>query len=163
MITSHHSREFLLRQFLSTLPIRYLDRPSTNIHIATAPRLQRIARPLIVVTHPKLVQTTTGIRRSLIQAPVHLFGLQSLMKPLQQTQLRRHPIRDAHIIKPTLFADSKRPRPKTRPIVQYQDRHLSQRTIHLLCFLASQIQRPLNLKLLVLRKSLSPSDFNGLP
>ena len=75
-----------------------------------------------------------------VQPPVHFFGLQGRVEPLQQAQLLRRPILDPHVAELILDECREPPRNERRPIVGHQKRSLHEWPVNPLRFLPRQLQ-----------------------
>src|SRR5690606_35181095 len=118
-----HLLELLSGRLCPLLPLGQTDGTAVNVNIrrrkgiAAVRRNERPVGPYVVVTTTKLFQGLPRFTGAGIQLPVDLFGLERLVKSLEEPQLRRRPILDAHMRVLAVDVLAKRSREKARAVV----------------------------------------------
>ena len=96
-----------------------LDAPINPITVDGVIPLQQISSKkmkTVMITNPKFSKALTGMKRTVIQTPVHLLGLQSAVETLQQTKLGGSAIPDTNLRIQILDMRAEPPGDKRRPV-----------------------------------------------
>src|SRR5690606_35324413 len=98
-----HLSELLPRRLRPALPLWQLRRLAADVDIHRRDDVAAFARdqsPMwanFVVAAPECSERISGLRRRGIEVPVHFLGFQRLMKALEESELRRRAVLDAHM------------------------------------------------------------------
>src|SRR5271166_383001 len=163
-----HRRKFLPRRLRPTLPPRELHGAPLNVdllrgHHITAPRgFERPVRADLVVATTELLERFARLGGTAVELPVHLFGFERLVKSLQEPELRRRAVLDAHVRVLPGNVRLEVPRQKARAIVGHQKRHLRQWPVQPLGLGTGRIERDSDLARALARREVTGQKISGV-